>query len=177
MFNRATNAETKWQRALSARQAARLLFFPIRGLPSTRFPEEVGETVVGIYATHLGDVSNMIRTDTGLNSLLTHKPPDALLTQSSLNPLTMSTPSSLLGHALFNPSTTATMSTSGGVSNIMSSSAVGGVHGSAHSGLELAGIGVGDGTGIDIGDQLDLTGTNLITIDGTLDDRLHADDV
>ncbi|XP_021698454.1 uncharacterized protein LOC23687674 [Aedes aegypti] len=149
------------------------------GPTTTQYNVSNGGTihVVGIYATHLGDVSNMIRTDTGLNSLLTHKPPDALLTQSSLNPLTMSTPSSLLGHALFNPSTTATMSTSGGVSNIMSSSAVGGVHNSAHSGLELAGIGVGDGTGIDIGDQLDLTGTNLITIDGTLDDRLHADDV
>lgn len=149
------------------------------GPTTTQYNVSNGGTihVVGIYATHLGDVSNMIRTDTGLNSLLTHKPPDALLTQSSLNPLTMSTPSSLLGHALFNPSTTATMSTSAGVSNIMSSSAVGGVHNSAHSGLELAGIGVGDGTGIDIGDQLDLTGTNLITIDGTLDDRLHADDV
>lgn len=43
MFNRATNAETKWKRAVSARQAARF-FFPIRGLSSTRFPEEVGET-------------------------------------------------------------------------------------------------------------------------------------
>lgn len=133
--------------------------------------------VVGIYATHLGDVSNMIRTDTGLNSLLTHKPPDALLTQSSLNPLSMSTPSSLLGHALFNPSTTAAMSTSG-VSNILSNSAVTGMHSSIPHGLEQQLAGMGDGTGIDIGDQLDLGGTNLITIDGTLDDRLHhTDDV
>lgn len=137
--------------------------------------------MVGIYATHLGDVScsptlsNMIRTDSGLNSLLTHKPPDALLTQTSLNSLSMATPSSLMGHALFNPTTTTSMPTSG-ISNIMSSS-VTGVHGSVSSGMELTGIEVGDGTGIDISDQLDLTGTNLITIDGGLDDRLHADDV
>lgn len=131
--------------------------------------------VVGLYTTHLGDVScsptlsNMIRTDSALNSLLTHKPPDALLTQTSLNTLSLSAPTTLLGHSLFNPTTT--IGRGGSPAGLGSSASVV----STGAGLELAGI--GDGSGIDISDQLDLTGSNLITIDGALDDRLHADDV
>ncbi|XP_055585763.1 uncharacterized protein LOC129738564 [Uranotaenia lowii] len=132
--------------------------------------------VVGVYATHLGDItcsptlSNMIRTDSGLSSLLTHKPPDALLTQSSLNTLNLSAPSSLLGHSLFNPSTTMT-----GGSMIPAGAILGG--GSTPSAV-VGGSGelsMGDpGAGIDISDQLDLSGTNLITIDGA---SIDGDDV
>ncbi|XP_055616974.1 uncharacterized protein LOC129762575 [Toxorhynchites rutilus septentrionalis] len=141
--------------------------------------------VVGVYTTHLGDVScsptlsNMIRTDSALNSLLTQKPPDALLTQThSLNTLSLTAPTTLLGHSLFNPTTT--LAAGGGLCTSNSGGGGGGSIAitSATAGLELTGIGVGDGTtSIDISDQLDLGGTNLITIDGALDDRLHADDV
>lgn len=126
--------------------------------------------VVNVYTTHLGDVScsptlsNMIRTDSALNSLLTHKPPEALLTTQQ----TSSIPSSstivtggshhhptLIGHSLFNP--VSTTSTTSGVDTTGGSDLVGEV-----------------GTIVDLNDQIDLTGANLITIDGTsLDDRLQ----
>lgn len=125
--------------------------------------------VVNVYTTHLGDVScsptlsNMIRTDSALNSLLTHKPPEALLTTQQ----TSSIPSSstivtggshhhptLIGHSLFNPVSTTVTS---GMDTTGSSDLVGEV-----------------GTIVDLNDQIDLTGANLITIDGTsLDDRLQ----
>ncbi|XP_058829499.1 homeotic protein female sterile [Topomyia yanbarensis] len=142
--------------------------------------------VVGVYTTHLGDVScsptlsNMIRTDSGLSSLLTHKPPDALLTQTSLNTLNLGTPTTLLGHSLFNPTTTTTMTVASGLSGVSGGSGGGGGgglvdHSTANSSMDLTGM--SDGSGIDISDQLDLGGANLITIDGPLDDRLHGDDV
>ncbi|KAL1403799.1 hypothetical protein pipiens_019203 [Culex pipiens pipiens] len=118
--------------------------------------------VVNVYTTHLGDVScsptlsNMIRTDTALNSLLTHKPPEALLTQQT----TSSAVPTLIGHSLFNPTTTAQTSAAAMTMDT--------------SGAEL----VGD-TIVDLNDhhhhhQIDLAGASLITIDGsTLDDRLH----
>lgn len=125
--------------------------------------------VVNVYTTHLGDVScsptlsNMIRTDSALNSLLTHKPPEALLTTQQ----TSSIPSSstivtggshhhptLIGHSLFNPVSTTVTS---GMDTTGSTDLVGEV-----------------GTIVDLNDQIDLTGANLITIDGTsLDDRLQ----
>ncbi|XP_053684816.1 uncharacterized protein LOC128734574 [Sabethes cyaneus] len=133
--------------------------------------------VVGVYTTHLGDVScsptlsNMIRTDSGLSSLLTHKPPDALLTQSSLNSLSLSAPSTLLDHSLFNPvvSTTATMTASAAGGH---SSSGGGGPSSSSSSSAAATIDLAS-----MGDQLDLGGANLITIDGSPDDRLHGYDV
>lgn len=123
--------------------------------------------VVNVYTTHLGDVScsptlsNMIRTDSALNSLLTHKPPEALLTtqQTSSMPssstiVTGSHHPTLIGHSLFNPVST---TSSAGVDATGSSDLVGEV-----------------GTIVDLNDQIDLTGANLITIDGTsLDDRLQ----
>ncbi|EDS35352.1 conserved hypothetical protein [Culex quinquefasciatus] len=136
--------------------------------------------VVNVYTTHLGDVScsptlsNMIRTDTALNSLLTHKPPEALLTQQT----TSSAVPTLIGHSLFNPTTTAQTSAAAMTMDTSGAELVGDTITSAAamtmdtSGAEL----VGD-TIVDLNDhhhQIDLAGASLITIDGsTLDDRLH----
>lgn len=129
--------------------------------------------VVNVYTTHLGDMScsptlsNMIHTDSALNSLLTHKPPEALLTTTQQLPSSSTIvtgahhPTTLIGHSLFNPTPTTTTTAA--------ASAMTG-DGTGSSG-EL----VGDvGTIVDLNDQIDLTGANLIAIDGTsLDDRLH----
>lgn len=137
--------------------------------------------VVNVYTTHLGDVScsptlsNMIRTDSALNSLLTHKPPEALLTTTATQHTTMPPSSSsshqhhhqhhhptLIGHSLFANPTVSTTTTTSGVDTGTGSSGSGDLVGEV-------------GTIVDLNDQIDLTGANLITIDGSsLDDRLHG---